>query len=115
MQTINEAQESRDEFHDKVDNQAEVLNGGKNSLVAPRLTDYWSGQNIRSHSNQNKRSNFKHAYGKVTRNVSIAGSKMLSPTNNSDFKIKTDRGSGQLRPYPSHIGDGLRPYELWKK
>ena len=43
MQTINEAQESRDEFHDKVDNQAEVLNGGKNSLVAPRLTDYWSG------------------------------------------------------------------------
>ena len=49
MQTINEAQESRDEL--TRDNEENVLNGGKKSLVAPRRTDYWSGQVYRSHSN----------------------------------------------------------------
>lgn len=57
-------------------------------------------------------------HGKFSRNTSVGRHLKLSPTRDSIFKTRSENGGSigaNIRPYPSQIGDGLRPYELWKK
>ena len=56
--------------------------------------------------------------GKNSRNTSVGRHLKISPARNSVFnKTRSDDESfgGPIRPYPSQIGDGLKPYEMWKK